>query len=85
MPDGVLKSSAAIVSLLSRASLDVILDSFSPIEMSGRLLRHEGASNPVFLHEITGDMSKLGRKILMDEKDVHVNSQLVSWSVVHSQ
>ena len=71
VPGAVFKSSAAIVGFLPSAAFDVILD---PLDLPGpsrRLLRNEGATEPLQPRQIVGQVAKLRGEVLMNENHVH--------------
>ena len=71
MPNGVLETPAAIVSLFGGAATQVILDTFDAGCHTGRMLRNESAAKTLVASKPSGHMAELRGEILMDEQDVH--------------
>ena len=71
LPDLVFKSSATVVSLRSRAALSPELDSFNPRHNSIGEFRQKRAAKTLILHQMSGNVAKLSREILMNEENMH--------------
>jgi hypothetical protein len=71
VPDGVVERARVVQRLLDRPALGLVLDLVDARDDAGRRLGHERTAVALLLDEIAGDVPELGRKILVDEKDMH--------------
>jgi hypothetical protein len=73
VPDRVLERARAVVIVLRCTALDLILNAFDAARPPGRLLGNKGAAEAVIATQVVRDVAELGRKVLVDEDDVHAS------------
>src|SRR5690349_23208252 len=71
MPDGVLKSSRAIMRLRRGSALGPVLQFLNSVHHTRGCFGYEGAAISALRDKMPGNVTELRRKIPMDEQDVH--------------
>ncbi len=71
LPDGILEGAAAVIRLFGGSALEVVLDARDAVAETRRLLRNEGAAEPMPLRQISANVAELSREIRMDEQNMH--------------